>query len=412
MDSLHRASNLCHGDQQSGSGAESGGKWLVSEANDSAAPGQLSGFILQLERALYHLSVAGEDVTVGVEHLDDVSLSRGGRTFLQEQDKNSVRSSAKPLGDRSYALWRTLQIWLDSAEANGWCSTYLMVSNTAINTSLVSAIKDVGARGAEPVVEALRAVGGKVTKAKVQEQIDAVLARDDSTLAKLVERIEVIDHFDVEAAHGTIANGFAIDPRIDPEPVIAAIFHWIVMNLRAAWKNQQPGLISREACIRQCREIERRQARRRLLPRPARQVVVSAAERGRHLSRAFVSHLVRIELEEDEVFEAVEHFLQFNIEKHRLTAEGEITPDEWGDRSDRLTRRWRNVARQAKLERASLPAPELGKHIYAGTTYQHLEPLAGEGCHELYMTAGHYHRLADDDAVWWNPLFKPSRGKP
>ena len=39
-------------------------------------------------------------------------------------------------------------------------------------------------------------------------------------------------------------------------------------------------------------------------------------------------------------------------------------------------------------------------------TYFHCEPLGGQSCSEIYMTSGHYHRLADDDEVWWHPTYR------
>ncbi|MNL80951.1 hypothetical protein D3C87_2079330 [compost metagenome] len=47
-----------------------------------------------------------------------------------------------------------------------------------------------------------------------------------------------------------------------------------------------------------------------------------------------------------------------------------------------------------------------GQYVFADTTYLHREDLAGQPCDELYMTSGHYHRLADDNQVWWDPEFQ------
>ncbi len=36
----------------------------------------------------------------------------------------------------------------------------------------------------------------------------------------------------------------------------------------------------------------------------------------------------------------------------------------------------------------------------------HREPLASQDMPEPYMTVGHFHRLADEDRVYWHPEFK------
>ncbi|WP_425523289.1 ABC-three component system protein [Microvirga terrestris] len=170
-------------------------------------------------------------------------------------------------------------------------------------------------------------------------------------------------------------------------------------------------MISRDACVRQCREIERLQARQRFLPRPARDLPIGNVDRDRALTRPFVEHLSRTDAEEDDIFQAVEHFIQFNVEKHRLALEGEIADREWRDRGDRLRQRWKNIARSTRLDYRGQPPQEIGKRILAQATYQHLEPLGGETCNELYMTSGHYHRLADDDEVWWDPTYQSQEAK-
>jgi hypothetical protein len=103
----------------------------------------------------------------------------------------------------------------------------------------------------------------------------------------------------------------------------------------------------------------------------------------------------------------VEDFILFNTEKHRLAHRGEIPDGEWRSRGDRLTERWRRIAQQKKREFAERGAKYVGERILEETTYHHREPLAGEPCDEYYMTSGHYHRLADDDEVWWHPEYRP-----
>lgn len=375
--------------------------------NNTAAP-QVAGYILQLERALCHLAGAAADVSVGVEHVDDVVQIRGGAVVLKEQDKNSVMPDAELLGDRSKALWRTLQIWLTQEDTSGVpCERLLLVTNTPVGTGIATLLKGVVAGSCKPktVVEALRAAGGLRSKAKVQKIIDNVLDHDDATLIRLVSRIEIVDRFDVDDARLKIASGLAFHPDMDAEITLDGLLGWLTRTLREAWHAQQPGIISRLSCIRQCREIEGRQARLRFLPRPARDVAVQAVDRTRARARPFVEHLGRIDAEEEDIFQAVEHFVQFNMEKHRLAVEGEIADREWRDRSDRLRQRWKNIFRSIQREQGSCTPQQLGHRVLVQSTYQHLEPLGGHSCSELYMTSGHYHRLADDDEVWWDPTY-------
>jgi hypothetical protein len=381
----------------------------VSKLNNTAAP-QAAGYILQLERALYHLAKADAGAFVAVEHIDDVAVLKGGRPTLQEQDKNSVRQGAELLGDRSKALWRTLQIWLTQRADEGFatCERYLLLSNRRSNTPIAVLLKRPAgepSKSAE-VVAALRAVGASRSKSKVQDIIVDVLSYTDAELTAIIDRIEVVDTTDPTITRLEVANGLAIDSRADAGIILDGLLGWLTRLLREAWQRQEPGLISREACVRQCRELERSQARRRFLPRPAREVPIPAAARDNAMARPFVEHLGRIEAEDDEVYQAVEHFIQFNTEKHRLAAEGDVADHEWKDRGDRLQQRWKNLMRQISREHNGDRAKDVGHRVLAMSTYDHLEPLGGQRCDELYMTAGHYHRLADEDEVWWDPTFR------
>src|SRR3954462_10439475 len=85
----------------------------MADANHIAV-GQALGFVYQFTRAAYRLFEATSNVvSVGVEHVEDVSENRSDGTSVREQDKSTI-GDRKPLTDRSSALWKTLAIWTQS----------------------------------------------------------------------------------------------------------------------------------------------------------------------------------------------------------------------------------------------------------------------------------------------------------
>lgn len=380
-----------------------------AQRSSTAAP-QLSGYIFQLERALLHLATAADDAMVAVEHPDDVAILRAGKVRLVEQDKNSVQSGRDILRNRSKELWRTLQIWLGIHEGpdSAHCVRYLMVTNTTSSDTIASALKQRMAGDLAPgeVVALLRSGSGPKSKSKIQEIIDDVLTRPDDVLASLVAKIEIVESHSLAESRARLASAFAIDPSVNAETILDNLLGWLTRLLREMWQAGQVGVIDRKACVLQCRRTEQALIRQRLLPRPSREVVPGEADRERVKARPFVAHLGRVESEDDVILEAIDHFLQFNIEKHRLTAQGEIPDGEWSARGDRLTTRWRGVVRRVKLDLPEASDVLQGKHILARSTIDHYESLGGQACDELYMTAGHYHRLADQDLVWWDPTYQ------
>ncbi|MEJ1117081.1 ABC-three component system protein [Phyllobacterium sp. CCNWLW109] len=379
------------------------------EQNHTAGP-QASGYILQLERALYHLSRAEHDVTVAVEHFDDVTQLKNGLPVIQEQDKNSVRINADLLGDRSSALWRTLQIWLHQYRNTGlFCERYLIVTNSSVNSGVAKLLKssrEVDSPSVQDIVVMLKSIGKQRSKAKIVATMNDVLSASDAILTELLSRIEVIDGFVLAEARDEMVNGFAIHPGLDQQQILDFLLGWLTRILKEAWDAGLPGMVSRQACIRQCREIETSLARQRFLPRAARDIGIAERDRSRALARPFAEHLRRIDADDDDLLQAVEHFIQFNVEKHRLSADGDVADREWQDRGDRLVARWRNIMRVEKRAHRDLMPAEIGQRVLSATTYFHCELLGGQSCSELYMTSGHYHRLADDDEVWWHPNFR------
>lgn len=384
----------------------------TARRNATAGP-QLSGYIFQLERALYHLATAADGATVAVEYPDDVAVLREGKPALVEQDKNSVTPGKDILRNRSRALWRTLQIWLGIHEGpdSKSCCRYLIVTNTASTDTIASALKrcQAGEITAADAVAILRSDSGPKSKSKIQETIDDVLSRSDSVLATLVAKVEIAESSSLTDSRKILANALAIDPGVNAETVIDSLLGWSTNLLRTLWQQGKVGLIDRRAFVAQCRLVERSLIRQRLLPRPARDVVPGDEDRAKVKARPFVDHLGRINSSEDVVLEAIDHFLQFNIEKHRLATQGEIPDREWLDRGDRLTTRWRGVVRQVTLDLPAETELVRGQHILARSTIGYHESLGGQDCAELYMTAGHYHRLADENTVWWDPTFKTGK---
>ncbi|MCP3469324.1 hypothetical protein NLM33_03160 [Bradyrhizobium sp. CCGUVB1N3] len=353
---------------------------------------------------------------MAVEYADDVSVVRDGQVVLKEQDKHSLRPKAELLADRSRALWRTLQIWLTPAVNCSACKRFLLVTNNPVSTPIASMLKAQSADGGpspDAIVRSLRAVGGSRPKSRSQVQsiIDDVLNRSDNELARLVARIEVVEARNQREDRAELADALSLDPRLDPGITLEALLGWLTNTLLECWRAGRPGMISRAACIAQRREIEDALARRRLLPKPAREVPVAPDDRARASTRPFVHHLTRIDADEDDVLQAIDHFIQFNIEKNRLASDGEIADREWRDRGERLKQRWLNIKRQAKRDYEGRPPEHIGIKILERSTYDHLEPIGSEPCRELYMTSGHYHRLADDDQIWWHPDYRPRSEK-
>ncbi len=375
----------------------------------NTAPAQAAGYILQLERALNHLAHAGPNAAVAVEYVDDVVVIRDGKVVIQEQDKSSAKRNTDILPDRSKALWRTLQIWLSQRSSAGGqaCERFLFFVNNPILTPVATLMKarSNGKATASQVVAGLRLAGSGRPGTKIQALIDDVLSRSDADLEALIELVEIVEEGDTGTDRTAMANSLGLNPRANVDEILEGLFGWLTSCLRAAWREGRPGVITRKEILAQSFALQSRQARSRLLPRASSEVRVAPADREHALARPFVEHLGRIDAEDEDIIQAVDHFLKFNVEKHRLVREGEIADAEWLHRGERLKERWSGIMRRRRRELQGHSPSEIDQTVLADATYDYREALDGQPCDELYMTSGHYHRLADEDDVWWDPNY-------
>jgi len=221
----------------------------------------------------------------------------------------------------------------------------------------------------------------------------------------LIERIEIVAADKPTAARTVVANGLAIHPRADADAIIDGLLGWLTTKVRTHWSEKQPAVVSRQEVLIQSHALQDLQKKSRFLPRASGDVRVTAEDRERALARNFVEHLGRISADQDDIVQAIDHFLKFNIEKHRLVKAGDVPVVEWGNRSHRLRERWSNIMRRRRRDMPTATASAIGLGVLADVTYEHRESLDGHPCDELYMTSGNYHRLAESDEIWWDPTF-------
>lgn len=371
------------------------------------AAGSMAGYLFQIERALYHLAEAvSNSTTIGVETLDDVVVFDGESVRIREQDKHSLGTAS--LSSQSRALWRTLSIWLsDSRRAEA----YFLVTTRAVSSPLLSSLLSTSTVRPSPftLVRSLQQAAKKIKDPDVASIAADVLSHPAELRVVLGRvRIHIVETHD-ELMWSSIAARLALRDDVDQAAILDQLFGWVSRQLLKKWRSGAPAFLLRRDLVMLCRKAEARLVRTRIVPRSGAVVPVTAADVEAARVRHFVDHLELVKADEDDLNQAIRHFIQFNIERHRLTDIGDIPDVAWAEREYRLTERWRNVAKRiAREAKRELPI-RTGLRILAETTYEHKENLDGQSCDELYMTSGHYHRLADDDGVWWHPHFKSKR---
>lgn len=346
---------------------------------------------------------------IGIETCDDVSASHANGSQVLEQDKHSIREDGLPFGDRSKDLWNTLATWMGALvtqEISADNTVFFLVTNKLLPDCLA---KKIGA--AKTPDEADLCIQGLVEAAKNPPEGIAELCRrvletkHRPCLKGLVLNVELVDGSGGESLRAATISLLPIPDNYkdSADSVADELLGWIHKEALVAWQAQKPAWIARDhfvnrfhAALEQRRRRVQRERSEHLLPVPAEDV-------GKELGRPFVRQLHLVTEDDGVVDNSIKDFLRCNLEKLRLSREGNITDDDWLAFEAALKRRWESIQARVKRNAAQKSGEDVGWEIFSDTTEDHREKLAGQDTEQYYLTSGSYHRLADLLALGWHP---------
>lgn len=383
--------------------------------NRHSASGSNAGFDYQFERALYWLAGSPAGSTIGIETDDDVAVRGPNKSQILEQNKHSIRAEAEPFADRSKDLWNTLAIWveaLDSKEVAGDTARFLMVTNKLLPDCIAKKIGQ--AETNTQIDECVTALGkaGLNPPEHIRLQIERVLRPTSSgTLRTVISKSELIDA--EQASAGPQLRKETVARLQLPEWCLTAadsitdeLLGWLHKTTLAAWQQNQPAWIERNHFVNQLHAIIGLRKRQITRERAEHLIPVTDEKVGREKGSHFVKQLHLVTDDADVVDNAIREFIRCNIEKSRLSTEGNVTDDDWNAFEVALLSRWDKIrARVARMKKGH-PEQDIGFEIFTDTTEEHREKLAGSDTEQVYLTSGTYHRLADMIRVGWHPRFK------
>jgi len=379
-----------------------------------SAPGPAAGYAFQFERALYWLAQSPAGFSIGIETDDDVAVRHQDGSRTLEQNKHSIQERAEPFGDRSKDLWNTLSIWLtalETGEIESGRTGFMMVTNKALPDCLARQISN--AETADEIsecIEALKAAGAGPSET-IRAFTEKVLAvSSEPHLRTIIANCELIDESSGASgpnlrkstiAQLQIPDGFTTDA----DSIANELLGWIGQQVLALWQARQPAWISRNHFVTQFHAVLNRRKRQQTRERAANLIPVIDEQLGQEKGRVFVKQIYMVTDEDSRVDEAIREFLRCKIEKNRLSADGNITDQDWIDFEETLKSRWTKIFSRFKRLGKGDPDEDVGFKVLCETTDGHRERLAGVETEQVYLTAGTYHRMADHLAVGWHPRF-------
>ncbi|MFN7997640.1 MAG: ABC-three component system protein [Bryobacteraceae bacterium] len=384
--------------------------------NRHSAEGPAAAFVYQFERALNWLARKSAGCSIGIETGDDISVRDIDGTELFEQDKHVLSDGAQPFGDRSVGLWKTLSIWLElCGKRSGQIkdsTSFLFVTNTHVPPCIARRLADaqVGEAVDDCVAELHRA--GQDPPQHIAQYVCRVLKPEYSALLR--EIIAKADLADTscqtnwpDLRKSTIAHLQLPASCSDmSESITNELSGWLSSTVITLWRNGQPGWIERDHFVNEMHAVIDRRKREIRRERAELLIPVTDENVGRELRRPFVRQLHLITDDDDAVAIAIREFIRCNTEKSRLSKEGNITDDDWLAFEATLIARWNKIRSRIKRMRQGCDERMAGFELFAETTENYRERLAGMDTEQVYLTSGTYHRLADSLTVGWHPRFE------
>jgi len=228
-----------------------------------SAKGSAAGYIFQFEKALLMLSKI-ENVShyISVEDVDDIANhTETGTIVMTVQAKHSIVRSGTTFEDTSYALWRTLQIWIEKLEKSIFNSSTTFICSTNKEIPEKSLISKATKLPCEKVIEEVEAIlkeqKGKVKKIKVTE--------DKKSITKIIKLIEfalskrnlfeiILKNLQIEdkenAKEKLLLNLHVSSNKYsdtNKDAIYSSMLGWIIDNCLLKWRNGSEARISKES---------------------------------------------------------------------------------------------------------------------------------------------------------------------
>ena len=221
--------------------------------SDSAS-GSISGFLFQFEKALVLLaSINDSDSVVTIENVDDVAIENDDSVvLLTVQQKHSISPNGTVFEDTSYALWRTIQIWIQKIQSNIFSNETSFVCSTNKKIKIDALICKIRDNEFETVLaevsELLKDQKVKYTEAKNNggtgasiKKVNTLIqfALNNQTEFKIIkEKLKILDEENLKDSFLSEVHLITKEySDLQRDNVYENMYGWIVHRSLSMWRN-------------------------------------------------------------------------------------------------------------------------------------------------------------------------------
>lgn len=396
---------------------------------DSAA-GPSAGYLFQFEKALLLLAnLKNQSDYTTIESVDDIAVhAENGTVMITTQAKHSISNSGTTFQDTSYALWRTLQIWVEKIENKTFnvktkfiCSTNKVIPNEALLNKLKSESAD---DAIKLIKELLKSQQDKLSKSKKKEApsieqniklIEDVLSKEAS-LRIILPNLEIEDNESVKENFFTRLHlGSDSRTEVQRDSIFESFYGWITISSKAKWNNASVAKFSKKDFDEKWHVINSNPSIMNAVFR-AKKVFdpVEEQEIQEKRKELFVKQIEDInrneKMKEQIIRNAILDFIYAEIEMYYIIEKGNFTAQDFEDFLDQCEACWKTCYAQNVLkefhEYSDDEKNSIAIKIY-DTIMDNIHIKFGEGFtfspSNTYVRNGSFLKLSNEPKIGWHP---------
>lgn len=368
------------------------------------APGQLLGFTIQYPRALCHLLRAEPGSIVCLEVHGDVSTTFPSASVIAEEDKSSIRSN--PLTDKSSDLWKTFSNWVNavlSGELDPSKTSFILYRNRSGRKGLVeefsSAVTiEASCRCVELARQKLKTIDKNHSAWKYYK--NAVIDNSE-TLVKIIQKFHL--ESGVGAGYDEVEQEIVKKhvPSSQIRTLVQSISGWLTrlvsekissgFDARISWEDFDKEFIVHFDRARRLELIDF------ALTSPPSNFAVNQHV---NLRPVFLKQLELVNSTDDEIIEAVTHYLRAQINRNHWIEDDLIDEELAADFERKLMIFWTHTQKRLTITNRSLSKEDLGSLLLSECMVR--QETIGTQNPPACTIPGTFHALANTAALGWH----------
>lgn len=368
------------------------------------APGQLLGFTIQYPRALCHLLKAAPGSTVCLEVHGDVSTTDASSSVIAEEDKSSIRSN--PVTDKSSDLWKTFSNWVNAilgGELDPAHTCFILYRNKSGRKGLAEDFST-----AATIDEAQASLEAAKQKLKDIDESHAAWPHYKNAVIDNSETlIKIITKFQLESGAGAGYEEVEQEiikkhvPRSQIRTLVQSISGWLTrlvsekissgLDAKITWEEFNEEFIVHFDRARRLELIDF------ALTSPPSDLAVNQHLNTRPL---FLKQLELINSTDDEIIEAVSHYLRAQINRSHWIEDDLIDEELAADFEQKLINFWTHTRKRLSITNKHLPKEDLGVLVLSECMVR--QETIGTQNPPSCTIPGTYHALANKPVIGWH----------